>query len=342
MVVIGHADMYLGLFEEGISLRPAFGYLSAHAHAAVMVFFVISGFMVAYSTNNKSRSGNYDFRGYFLDRWSRIYSVLFAAIGFTLALDFVGSNYSSVYSNPAFIPQDRFVLRLIVNLISIQGIWGYRIQLGSNPALWSVGYEFVYYILFGVLYFREKIFNRSWFGVVLIMCILGIIGWKMAAYFSIWMAGVAAYYASNFETVKKYKLSVWLVTAMIILANHLINFLNIFDANEVVTDIVFAIVIATLLTFEVKHTVFFLKTSQKINTYMADFSYSIYAFHTPVIFFVCSLLFEYWNNSISSLFSGLILVTVSIVIARALFFLTELRRAKFRLIADQFMSRVGI
>jgi peptidoglycan/LPS O-acetylase OafA/YrhL len=268
--------------------------------------------------------------------------VLFVAIGFTLALDFVGSAFSSAYSNPALIPQDSFVLRLIVNLIGIQGIWGYRIQLGSNPALWSVGYEFVYYILFGILYFREKIFNRSWYGVVLVIFILGIVGWKMAAYFSIWMTGVTAYYASNFDMVKKYKLSVWLVTAMIFLANHLILYLNIFGATEVISDIAFAIVIAILLTFEVKHKILYFKIGQKINTYMADFSYSIYAFHTPVIFLGCSLLFNYGDYLIPSLVSGLIMVTVSISIARILFYMTELRRNKFRLIADQCMRRIGI
>lgn len=222
VVVIGHADMYLGLFGGGDPAQwSAFGYLGVHAHAAVIVFFVLSGYVVAYASDRKSSLGNYGFRGYFLDRWSRIYSVLLAAVGFTLALDYVGGMLSPAYDNPAFIPQDGFVFRLIANLISIQGIWGYRIQLGSNPALWSVGYEFIYYLLFGMLYFRAQIFRRAWIGVLVVVVMLGLIGWKMAAYFGIWLTGVAAYHASHSRMAKRHPINAWLVIAMLLSLIHI-------------------------------------------------------------------------------------------------------------------------
>jgi peptidoglycan/LPS O-acetylase OafA/YrhL len=343
VVVIGHADMYLGLFGGGDPAQwSAFGYLGVHAHAAVIVFFVLSGYVVAYATDRKSNLGNYGFRGYFLDRWSRIYSVLLAAVGFTLALDYVGGMLSPAYDNPAFIPQDGFVFRLVANLISIQGIWGYRIQLGSNPALWSVGYEFIYYLLFGVLYFRAQIFRRSWVGVLVVVLVLGLIGWKMAAYFGIWLTGVAAYHASHSRMVKQHPISAWLVIAMLVAANHLLVYSNILGAIEVLRDFVFAVVIAVLLSLEVKQMAPFYLRGRQINTYMADFSYSIYAFHTPIVFFGCSLLFEPWLRTLPSLFSGLMLVTVSILVARGFFHLAESRRTTYRRIVDQLMRRLGI
>lgn len=320
----------------------AFGYLGVHAHAAVIVFFVLSGYVVAYATDRKSSLSNYGFRGYFLDRWSRIYSVLLVAIGFTLALDYVGGMLSPAYDNPALIPQDGFAFRLIANLFSIQGIWGYRIQLGSNPALWSVGYEFIYYLLFGVLYFRAQIFRHAWIGVLIVVLVLGLIGLKMAAYFGIWLMGVAAYHASHSRRVKTAPISPWLVFAMLIVANHLLVYSNILGVIEVLRDFAFAVVIAVLFSLQVKQIAPSIQQGQQINTYMADFSYSIYAFHTPIVFFGCSLLFELWFKTLPSLFSGLMLVTVSILIARGFFHLAESRRTTFRRIADQLMRWVGI
>lgn len=343
VVVMGHADMYLGLFGGGDAANwSAFGYFGVHAHAAVIVFFVLSGYVVTYATERKNCQGNYGFRGYFLDRWSRIYSVLLAAVGFTLILDYFGGMLSPAYANPALIPQDGFVFRLVANLASLQGVWGYRIQLGSNPALWSVGYEFVYYLLFGVLYFRAQIFRRAWIGVLLVAVMLALIGWKMAAYFGVWLTGVAAYHASRSRLIAQRPVSAWLVIAALVVANHLLVYSNILGAVEMLRDFVFAAMVAALLSLEVKQVPLSFRRRRQINATMADFSYSIYAFHTPIIFFMCSLLFENWIRTLPSLLSGLMLVIVSVLAARVLFHVTESRRMVLRRAADQLMRRVGI
>lgn len=342
VVVMGHADMYLGLFGGGDPAEwSAFGYFGVHAHAAVIVFFVLSGYVVAYATDRKCSLGNYGFRDYFLDRWSRIYSVLLAAIGFTLALDYIGSLLSSAYVNPALIPQDGFILRLIANLLGIQGIWGYRIQLGSNPALWSVGYEFIYYLLFGVLYFRARLFRRAWIGIPIVAVVLGLIGWKMAVYFGVWLSGVAAYHVSRSRVVTQRPISAWLVIVALLAANHLLVYSNTLGATEMLRDLVFAVVIALLLSLEVKQIPPFIPHGPRINAYMANFSYSIYAFHTPIIFFLCSLLFENWFKVLPPLISGLVLMMISVLAARILFHVTEARRTTFRRVADRLMRRAG-
>jgi peptidoglycan/LPS O-acetylase OafA/YrhL len=248
---------------------------------------------------------------------------------------------SPAYQNSALIPQDNFVFRLAANLFSIQGIWGYRIQLGSNPALWSVGYEFIYYLLFGLLYFRAQIFSRSWVGVLVVLLLLSFMGWKMAAYFGIWLMGVAAYRVSHSQLIQRHPINGWLMIAALVVANHLLVYSNILGASEVFRDFAFAVVMAVLFSLEVKQTAPFFLLIRQFNTYMADFSYSIYAFHTPVIFFGCSLLFVPWFSMLSSLFSGLTLVTTSILVARGFFHLAESRRTTFRRITDQFMRRIG-
>ncbi|HSY60942.1 MAG TPA: acyltransferase family protein, partial [Cytophaga sp.] len=52
-------------------------------HPAVVVFFVISGFVIAYTTSNKSKG----YKQYSIDRISRLYSVIVPALLITFAIN---------------------------------------------------------------------------------------------------------------------------------------------------------------------------------------------------------------------------------------------------------------
>lgn len=342
VVVLGHADMYLGQFGGSTERWASFGYLGAHSHAAVMIFFVLSGYVVAYATGKKAEGENYGFRAYFLDRWSRIYSVLLLAIAFTLAIDFVGRSVSSAYHDPTFLPQSGFALRLFANVFALQGVQGHRIQLGSNPALWSIGYEFIFYLLFGVLFFRRQLSRRRWTAPLIFTIALAVIGWKMAVYFSVWLLGVLAYRASRASAFATFKVSPWLLLLILAGANHLIVFANVFGLAEILQDILFACVVAVLLAVEVKYES---KPSQwriSVNAYMADFSYSLYAFHMPLIFFLCSLFFTGFFQQMPRLLPGILLAVACLVVGRIFFVVGESRRASYRRVGDRALARWGL
>lgn len=343
VVVLGHADMYLGQFGGGDPRRWAsFGYMGAHSHAAVMIFFVLSGYVVAYAAGKKNESGNYGFRDYFLDRWSRIYSVLLIAIAFTLVIDFVGRSLSPVYLNPGFMPQSGFVVRVLANIFALQGIQGHRIQLGSNPALWSIGYEFIFYLLYGMLFFRGQLFSRRWVAPLIFTIVLVVIGWKMAVYFGVWLLGVLAYRASRTSVFATFKVGPWLLLLILVVANHLIVFANVLGLAEISQDILFACVVAALLAVDIKYES---KPSQwqfSVNAYMADFSYSLYAFHMPLIFFLCSLLFTGFFQHVPRLWPGIMLTVVCLVSGRFFFVVGESRRSSYRRVGDHALARVGL
>lgn len=342
VVVVGHADMYLGQFGGGEPARWAsFGYLGKHSHAAVMVFFVLSGYVVAYATDKKAAKGNHAFSSYFLDRWSRIYSVLLVALAFTAALDLVGRFLSRYYSDPAFLPQHQYVFRLLANLFALQGVQGYRIQFGSNPALWSIGYEFSFYMMFGLFHFRQQLFKRAWMAPLLVAFILALLGWKMAVYFVIWLMGVLAYKASVRTTMQQHGLSDWQFLLILLLANHFIVFDDVLKLPEVCRDVLFGLILALMLSFNLAGRVGASARMVTFNSYMADFSYSLYAFHMPLIFFLCSMLFErefqYWPRVLP----GVLLVSGCLVVARLFFLVSESRRAAFRQIGARALSRFG-
>jgi peptidoglycan/LPS O-acetylase OafA/YrhL len=245
-----------------------------------MVFFVLSGYVVAYATGKKSEVESYNFREYFLDRWSRIYSVLLIAIAFTLLIDLIGRGLSPIYLNPDFLPQDGWALRLLMNVFALQGVQGYRVQLGSNPALWSIGYEFCFYLLYGLLFFRKKLFRRQWVAPLIFVAATAAIGWKMVLYYGVWLLGVLAYRLSRSSALGLLKVSNFVLLLLLVVANHFINLTNIFHLPEISQDIFFSVVIAVLLVVDVPASKVGLST--RVNAYLADFSYSLYAFHMPV------------------------------------------------------------
>lgn len=330
IVVIGHSDMYGNMFygNNRTGIIKAYTYLSSHAHSAVIVFFVLSGYLIAYSSCHKKERKDYTFKEYFLDRWSRIYSVLLIAIIFTLLIDYAGSFFSRDYLNPEYVPQDHWGLRLFVNVFSLQGIQGYRVQLGTNPALWSIGYEFVYYILFGLISFRHQLFKNKWFFGFVVFLIPFLIGIKMISYFLLWLVGVLSFRLSNRINIKLSGFGLTLLLLGFLLLNHLVSYKNIFNLIQYWNDFMLALYLGALLIFEFTWPSNIV--SIKLNSYMAEFSYSLYSFHLPIVFFYYSVMVKSYGFTSDQWQSGLLISAVCLLISRILYYFTEAQRFRYR------------
>lgn len=342
LVVIGHVELYGRMLcgEAYAGVSDAYTYLASHSHAVVIVFFVLSGYLVAYSVDNKQRKVEYGFGEYFLDRWSRIYSVLIAAILFTLVIDYIGQQLSQDYLNPAYVPQDNLWLRFFANLLSIQGVQGFRIQLGTDPALWSIGYEFTYYILFGLYSFRKKIFRgNDRFCASAIFLVLIFIGIKMSGYFAIWLMGVC-----SFEVSKKYR---WVMSGFVLaillfgllLLNHFLGYAHVLE-SEYIQDLLLAVYLGMILVFDLSSKVS--EVSAAANKSMADFSYSLYAFHMPIIFFYYAVIVKNFDLTVVQWQTGVFLTGFCLFCARILYCFTEAQRWKFRRVGDTLIRKIRI
>lgn len=72
-------------------------FLGAYGHSAVVVFFVLSGYVIAYVTDQKET----DWRTYTASRVSRVYSVAIPALVVTLVADAIGRAHDpSLYKYP--------------------------------------------------------------------------------------------------------------------------------------------------------------------------------------------------------------------------------------------------
>jgi peptidoglycan/LPS O-acetylase OafA/YrhL len=125
----------------------------------------------------------------------------------------------------------------------------------------------------------------------------------------------------------------------LIAANHFINFSNGFGLPEIFQDILFAGVIAAVLMVDCHPSPHWLTP---VNAYLAEFSYSMYAFHMPLIFFLCSLFFTRYFQHMPQFLPGILLVVACLALGRILFIIGESRRASYRLIGDRVLTRLAL
>jgi peptidoglycan/LPS O-acetylase OafA/YrhL len=164
MVCVSHLRAFLmvpypQLKIPGIGER-AFYFATGLGHQAVMIFFVLSGFLVGGSVISSHQNGRWSWRGYALRRLTRLWMVLVPALLLTLLWDKLGQHQSPagyhgefrmIYnSGPALnAPTDLRPVTFLGNTFFLQTI---SVNCyGTNGPLWSLANEFWYYLLFPVL-----------------------------------------------------------------------------------------------------------------------------------------------------------------------------------------------
>jgi peptidoglycan/LPS O-acetylase OafA/YrhL len=178
--------------------KKVFGF----AHEAVMLFFVLSGFLVGGSVIRMLRQGQWSWKKYLIHRTVRLWMVLIPALAIGYTLDRIGVHYflgqGTVYDmgpdGPAWDILARLTpLTFLGNLFFLQGA---RVSpLGTNQPLWSLGYEFWYYVAFPCLALALARGMAAWKRLLLLAgaaAMLAFAGREIAIYFSIWLLGALA------------------------------------------------------------------------------------------------------------------------------------------------------
>lgn len=166
---------------------------NAYGHQAVAVFFVLSGFVIAYATDTRER----DARSYTISRLSRMYSVVLPAVALTVVLDSIGSAWRpDVYNAHWGFANDWTFSRLFTALTFTGEIWSRHVTLGSNAAYWSMGYEVPYYVIFGVALYTPP----RWRAAAVLATLL-LAGPAIVVSLPLWLGGVAAYHFCKRSTL---------------------------------------------------------------------------------------------------------------------------------------------
>jgi len=194
-----HTSVAVNLKPAGISVGK--NGLS-FAHEAVMVFFVLSGFLVGGSVIRMLQRDQWSWKKYLIHRTVRLWMVLIPALFIGYTLDQIGVHYflgrGTVYDLGPILPAWNLQARLtpftfLGNLFFLQGD---RVTpLGSNQPLWSLGYEFWYYMAFPCLalaLIRGVIVWKRLLLLAGMIAILIFVGREIATYFAIWLLGALA------------------------------------------------------------------------------------------------------------------------------------------------------
>jgi peptidoglycan/LPS O-acetylase OafA/YrhL len=316
----------------------------AFAHEAVVVFFVLSGFLVGGLVLGRRAETTPWLRNYAIDRFVRIYIVLLPALALTFILDAIGRRVfasSGIYDMP-FLQGHYDLWLLIPNILNWQGIW--FATLGTNTPLWSLGMEFWYYIVFPLLLLPfMAAYPRHMLrvgGLAAALVFLSAV--PSASYFlfgfCIWILGACA------RRMKRPPIrSKWLALALFLVASIVIRLAvreHILMAPPAMylTDALNALLFANLLlTLQFDTGEGFRLTRWAGHERLAAFSYTLYAVHVPMAYWVWGLtevaFGQGWRQQQATLLHyGVAIATVVLLVAAAWAFsrLTEANTATVR------------
>jgi peptidoglycan/LPS O-acetylase OafA/YrhL len=152
-------------------------------HGAVIVFFVLSGYVIFYTTLNKNRG----FLQYFKARLSRLYSVLIPGLLLTVICEFIVRQVNiDIYSEYS---RGHSIIRYLLTGTFLNEIFLFSSAPPMNGPLWSLGYEFMFYVIFGFWFYKCK----TWKSKSLLVIVSVILLPKIMLLMPIWLIGGYAY-----------------------------------------------------------------------------------------------------------------------------------------------------
>jgi peptidoglycan/LPS O-acetylase OafA/YrhL len=268
---------------------------SAHGGAAVLVFFVLSGYLVGGPALVRARSGSLSAIDYFSARASRLYVVLIPALAVSFCAyswathvagwqDFVASN-QSLYNATSLFSATVSPGVAVCNGLFLQTIT--CAPFSGNLALWSLSNECWYYVLiFALISVRRTLPMALLIAAVFTLFVIAELtdtqgthnGFKFFFYFLIWCGGAVVYAIIA-------PVLVWLTTFLIGLGGIYILSTKGWLPSWLAFDFAIGLLTAAaILSLEVTKAPVpsFLRFTREL----AKFSFSLYAIHYPILVFL--------------------------------------------------------
>lgn len=318
------------------SLLPAYlvEYVPDLGREAVMIFFVLSGYVIAYSTDKK----NYQLQQYIVARASRLYSValpiLLLAFGLdSIAIQFNPENYHHLYQ------YERFFIYIPLHLAFLGEVWTLAERPFTVPPYWSLSFEAWYYVAFACV-----IYYRGWRRMILVSFVALIVGYQHWILFPIWASGVVLYKCKDRYRLSRFTARLCMITSIFALVAMEITGFDIKlwqlgrdiwpfptlpqgSTDQFLLD--YTVCILVLVNF---YCVRFadlniLARYEGTIRFLSSYTFTLYLIHTLVMF-TWVRNFEYDNENILHLISLLCLIAIATL---AVGEITEKRRSYFSL-----------
>jgi len=309
MVLAAHARGFLfpdlgDLVNPGVGVKVFYFFTGLHQEA-VMVFFVLSGYFVGGAVLKSAGAGTFGWKTYAAARTTRLWMVLLPALVLTLMCDrvgiyfapeaYAGGFHDKWLSGPSPLEHGDYSARALVgNAVFLQTI---SVPVyGSNGPLWSLAYEFWYYVLFPLVVVAGLKAGRreTWGTLLYLLALSGLIFWLpkgLLASGGIWLMGVGVailrhqYGRPNFGSPVR----VALTTLGAILFLGALAATKLYSGPEIdyVVGGVFALWMVVLPNRQPN-----LRFLEPVGKFLAAISFTLYVSHFPLLFFLSAVIFE--------------------------------------------------
>jgi len=310
-----------------------------HGHDAVVLFFVLSGYVISASVD---RHASKDWRDYLLDRASRVYSVALPTLLFSGAV-FI---FLNLYNGKQWSTELTYLFSSsVLNAVFLGQSWSTPSWVAYNQPYWSLCYEVMYYALFGIFVFGRN--HWRWVGL---MAVAVVAGPKVLLLMPCWLVGVAVYKWRDqiFLTQGKAIAFGFLMPVVILILLNKIGFgpfvrdfldnslENRADTLYFSEDFLIDYVTACLVAINLYAARFInfpkILSIVKVVRAGANMSFTLYLMHMPMIFLVVNIIGERRHTNFWFICSLLFILGACYVISTV----TEHRRKAFR----QYISKM--
>ncbi|HXD93222.1 MAG TPA: acyltransferase [Bacteroidia bacterium] len=296
-VLAGHARWLLWEgYNAGYKLHPTsynivdkvlmyFFSIFQFGNQAVLFFFILSGFVIHWSTSNRVyKVGKLEVWDYLCRRCKRIYPPLLMAIILTYVVDKIGlTHHLPVYFSHTLYPSINENIHPVLNLKTLLGNLTflqtvYTPVWGTDGPMWSLMYEWWFYLLYIPIFWlfrKNKVLTTS---VVLIAgSISAIYPFKpllislVLTNFITWYMGMLL---ADVLMDKKRDVKTAIINLTLILLTTILIYKSVGSSILLAVSIVYLLYIS--LTTNIAA---FMKNYHKL----AEFSYTLYIVHVPII-----------------------------------------------------------
>lgn len=336
LVVLGHTRSLVlgsqGLPPAGegwqtIALLP-----TGFAQEAVAIFFVLSGYLVGGQVLRKVRLSRFTWRDYIARRVSRLYVVLVPGVVFTLVLDTVLRQFPARL-HPSFgVEATEPLGRIVCNLVFLQES---RCRpIGSNDSLWSLSYEFWFYILFAgvVTAAGAALAGRPWRALLALALAVGSLlafGPGLLWLIPAWLFGVALAEWQRSRAVESFASRRQIVLAVLLAVSASAATTVVGGRDEVRFVLVGAAVLPLIHLMTCESPWWHSQPVRQAGR-MGSWSYTLYVFHRPMVALAAAALMSVDLSSATAV-AAVYLVSVGVTaMCYPAYFLGEHHTARVR------------
>ena len=353
-VAAGHLKNFLldGSAQEPSVFWKGFSVLTAQGRNAVMVFFVLSGYLIGKHVYHAFKAGRWSWREYAIKRLSRLWIVLIPALVLTATWDQIGINIfrSDLYAGTTLYGGSLPNVHSVTSVFTFNTFFGNALFLqgiavssfGINGPLWSLANEFWYYIIFPLGFYAlhgESVSLWRIASAVLAISLCLALPPELVLYGLIWLFGFCVVLAEQhlckeMSRKMRFKMTIssfFLFVAAIYLLPRSFKFDPIF--YDFATGVSFAVMLFFLTKIAMPS-----QTLSKFSTTLAEFSYTLYLTHFPFMAFLLCALFGSAALQVSATAFAIYfcVLCVTVVYAFCIYFVFERNTGKLqRLLIDR-------